>query len=110
MKIWTQSYRPFIMGGDVNAPVWIDIEPASEPYDLGKGYKGVTVISPSGKIFVAEIETGAIVGSKIREVRADIEAADEDTMRRQIEDARKRVERACHVHPNEFWRQLKGAS
>lgn len=108
MRIWTVGYRPFIMGGNVNAPVCIETE-ATGPFDLGKGWKGYVVVAPSGKTFVAESITGAIVGSTIEEVRADVATAAESIMIRQIEDAKKRAAEAEAVSADVFWRQLKGA-
>jgi hypothetical protein len=106
MKIWTNGYRPFIMGGDVNAPVFCDV-PVDGPFDLGKGYEGFLAVSPSGRTFVAESITGAIVGSTVAEVRKDVTTADEAIMKEQIAEAQKRVRRAERVSPADFWRMLK---
>lgn len=110
MKVWTEAYRPFIMGGDANAPVCCDLEPASPLLDLGKGYQGVLVVSPVGKTFIAETITGGIVGKYIDEVRADVESADEEVMKTQIQAGKLRSEVAVPVTQQEFWRLLRADS
>lgn len=107
MKVWTQAYRPFILGGNVHAPICCDIEPASACIDLGKGYQGMSIVSPGGKIFVVEVITGGIVGSSVSEVQADVSTADEAVMKQQIEDGLRQAENADWVTPQEFWRQLR---
>jgi hypothetical protein len=77
------------------------------PFDLGKGYEGFLAVSPHGQTFVAEAETGAIVGSTVREVRQDIETAEAAVMDAQITDAKKRVLKARTVSLSEFWRLLR---
>jgi hypothetical protein len=75
MKIWTRAYRPFLMGGNVNAPIICDV-PVSGPFDIGGGQQGYLAVSPKGHTFVAESVTGAIVGSTIKDVKTDIATAD----------------------------------
>lgn len=107
MKVWTSAYRPFILGGNVNAPIWCDIEPASAPIDLGKGYQGAVIVSPSGKTFVVEVITGGIVGSTVEGVKADIASAEDSILKEQMERESRRAETAEKVSPEDFWRQLK---
>ena len=103
MLIWTQGYSPWILGGDVHAPVGAEIA-VGECYDLGGGFKGYLVASPlTGETYVAEATTGAIVGSSLKEVRADISAADADTMTRQVEEAAEQVKRVRVEPAKEFW-------
>lgn len=106
VKIWTEAYRPWIMGGDCNAPVICDV-PVDGPFDLGGGYQGFLAMSPSGKTFVAESITGAIVGATVNAVRNDIKAADKTVMEEQVAHAKKRVLSTAPVSPNEFWRLLR---
>lgn len=110
MKVWTEAYRPFIVGGDVNAPVSCDLEPASSPLELGKGYMGVIVVSPVGKTFIVEVITGGIVGKYIDEVRKDVEDSDEEVLRAQIEIGKRRSEETVPVTQQEFWRVLRADS
>lgn len=105
MKIWTQAYRPFLMGGDVNAPICCELNVEGH-YDLGKGYYGCLVISPSGKTYVVEAITGGIVGRRIKDVRYDVEVADTSVIAQQIEDAKLKSQMAEPVSEKEFWRQL----
>jgi hypothetical protein len=108
MKIWTEAYRPWIMGGDCNAPISCEMDVIG-PFDLGKGYQGFLAISPLGKTFVAEGETGAIVGSTIEDVCNDIKTADEAVMEKQNAKARERVLYATPVTQDEFWKLLRAA-
>lgn len=108
MKIWTKAYRPFIMGGDCNAPIICDV-PVDGPFDLGVGYQGFLAVSPNGKTFVAESITGAIVGSTVDGVRKDIKVGDKAVMERQIAQAKELVLRADTVSQDEFWKLLRAA-
>jgi len=108
MRIWTEAYRPFIMGGDCNAPIVCAV-PVDGPFDLGAGQQGFLAVSPSGRTFVAEGVTGAIVGSTIEGVRRDVEMADRTVMEEQIASAEKRVLQATPVSRDEFWRLLRAA-
>lgn len=105
MRIWTEAYRPWMMGGDCNAPIICDV-PVDGPFDLG-GSQCFLATSPSGKTFVAEGITGAIVGPNIEIVRSDIEAVDETVVEGQIARAKIRVLRADTVSQDEFWRLLR---
>ncbi len=106
MRIWTEAYRPLIMGGDCNAPIICDV-PVTGPFDLGKGHQGFLAVSPNRKTFVAESITGAIVGSTVEAVRKDIKIADEAVMEEQVTSARRRVLRANTVSRDEFWNLLR---
>ena len=80
------------------------------PFDLGKGYQGCLMMSPlTGQTYVAESETGAIVGNTIAQVCHDIEEGDDKVMERQMADAREAIENAEHVSPEVFWRRMKDA-
>ena len=101
MKVWTEAYRPFMLG-DVHAPICTDIE-VGEPVDLGGGNVGYLVASPTGKTYVAEGTTGALVGSSIAQVREDISAADPAVLRKQLAWAAERVKAATLLEKDEFW-------
>lgn len=91
--LWTRGYRPFIMGGNVNAPLGVEIEVL--PVDLGKKFKGYIAVTPKGKTMIAEATTGAIVGTSLEEVKKDIQEGDLKTMKQQVKDAaemKKRME------------------
>ena len=105
-NIWTENYRPFIIGGDVNAPIMCNIDVLG-PYDLGKGFQGWLFATPSGKTLVAETQTGAIVGSTLEEVKNDIESASDTDLKENIEHAKRRVARAYMASEEEFWKRLK---
>ncbi len=108
MKIWTEAYRPFIMGGDVNAPIYCNV-PVEGPIDVGKGYKVFVATSPNGRTFIAESITGAVVGISLKEVCTDIRLADDLIMKKQITEAKERVLSAYLITPDEFWGLLRAA-
>jgi hypothetical protein len=107
MKIWTMGYFPFTLGGDVHRPICCDVE-VSGPHDLGFGYQGYVATSPNGRTFVAESETGAIVGPSLSDVINDISQGDPSIMRKQIEKAHETAKRAEELSPDRFWSLIKG--
>lgn len=107
MKVWTYGYRPFVMGGDVHPPVWCDINHMGGVLDLGKGYQGRAIISPEGRPFIVEFQTGGIVGDSLSDVRKDVADGDDAVMAKQIIDNIKVAERAIPVPVSEFWGYLK---
>ena len=102
MKVWTKQYRPFVMGGDVRRNIRCDL-PAEGPHDLGQDYLGYIVTSPGGRTFVAEKNSGAIIGDTLEAVRQDIREGDPALMARQVEEATKARDEAVTVEPEEFW-------
>ena len=109
LLVWTAGYNPWVMGGDVHAPVGTELE-VGEKIDLGKGYFGYLVVSPiSGNTHVAEAETGAFVGDSINDVRKDIEEADEKMMAEQIAAARERLKKVRRFSKEEFWGKFSDA-
>jgi hypothetical protein len=105
-NIWTWYYNPWKMGGSCNQPMLAEVE-CLGPYDLGKGYEGYYTVSPNGRTFVMEAETGAIVGYTLEEVRSDISSGDEQEMRDQIGLAKVAVIHAEHVTIDEFWKRMR---
>lgn len=85
-RIWTRAYRPFIMGGDVNAPIYTEVE-ATDPVDVGQDIQCFLVVAPNGRTFAAESETGAIVGDSIDAVKADMAEADPAVVAEQMAEA-----------------------
>jgi hypothetical protein len=107
ITVFTRSYRPFIMGGNVNAPVSADVE-ASGPFDLGQGFSGYLVVAPNGKTFVAEAESGGFVGPTIAEVKADIASCDDIAMMRtQVKENTAYGKAAQKMPAYKFWALLK---
>lgn len=106
IKVWTEAYRPFVMGGRVRYPVMAEVE-ATGPHALGKGYFGYLITAPDGSTLVAESETGALVGPTLEEVKADIKSATKQIMKEQIEHARERVKIAEQTSADNFWKMLR---
>ena len=111
MLVWTRGYTPFIKGGDVHGPIGIEIDDPGRQFDLDKGYVGYVIVSPiTGKTYVAEAETGAIVGSFLVGVRDDVTAADQKVMDQQIEEAREQQKCVRVLAPDKFWEMMRRAS
>jgi glycine/D-amino acid oxidase-like deaminating enzyme len=109
ITIWTYGHRPFVMGGAVDYPMGTEVE-ADGPHDLGKGYTGYLVTAPNGKTFVAESETGAIVGADLDFVRNDIKESDPEVVKKQIAHAREELKRLERVTPEQFWTAMRCAT
>ena len=84
MIIWTLGYRPFIMGGNVNAPVGVEVE-VTEPIELPEGPLVYEVALSDGRTAIAEATTGAIIGSSLAIVKRDVRQGDPEVMISQIE-------------------------
>ncbi len=107
MKIWTQAYRPFMMGGNVNAPITAEVEVSDNEMYVGKGYSIRTAISPKGKLFVVDVITGRIVGNDIEQVGKDISEGDENVMEKQIKDILEYKKTCDSISEEEFWNLLR---
>lgn len=106
ITVWTEAYRPWIVGGNCNAPICTTAD-VGEPMDIGHGMTAFVVVSPrTDDTYVAESTTGAFVGASIREVREDVAAADAAVMRKQLKDASIRFKKADAVAPELFWLYL----
>jgi len=110
MIVWTRAYRPFMMGGDVHAPIGIDLNPG-ERQDLGKGFYGYVIVSPvTSKIHIAEEQSGAFIGSSLKQVRNDIESCEDiEFMKQQVKDAIKTREKVDILNKDKFWELVSRA-
>lgn len=106
MLVWTEAYSPFIMGGDVNAPIATELE-GGEPVHLDHGVVVYLITSPCGKVFVAEGTTGAFVGTGLEQVKRDVANSDPDVICKQLTSARERVKKATILDNEQFWRMFK---
>lgn len=107
LTIWTEAYRPFLMGGDCNAPISTEVDTVDPPIDLGHGIEVYVITSPSGTCHIVEATTGALIGTDIDSVRRDVESADTEVMQRQIAEASERKIKANPVNEDQFWRLLE---
>jgi hypothetical protein len=103
LKIWTQGYQPFIMGGDVHAPLGAEVE-VGPIVEVGKGIQVRVVQAPPGKECVAEVTTGAIVGTSLEMVRDDIAVAAPAVILQQLEQAKQELLKVRWLTAEEFWR------
>ncbi len=104
--IWTLEYQPFRMGGDLHSPLATKVD-VGEPVDIGNDQQAFVIVSPSGKTFVAETRTGAIVGTDIEQVRKDVAAGDPEVIRQQLDKAAGDIKNARHVSNEVFWGMMR---
>lgn len=83
------KYNPWAFGPQAKF-VGIKVNKLKGPFDLGKGFTGYIATSPDGtKTDVVEATTGAVVGSSLDQVRADIEACEDvSVMQAQVDQAK----------------------
>ena len=106
MEIYTATYNPFIMGGDVHQFIKTEV-PVGEPQDLGKGYSAYLVTAPNGTAYIVEARTGALLGTDLSQVLEDVAQADTAIMEDQLSKSKLDFEKARLIQPAEFWRKLK---
>jgi hypothetical protein len=105
MIVWKKSYRPFILGGDVNAMLGVEVQ-VGEKFDLGGGYEGYLIANPfTGETRVAEATTGAIVADTLEQAREDVKTGDPEVMAEQLALAAKVVadKKIDVVSAEDFW-------
>lgn len=107
VRIWTEAYSPFICGGDVHAPISTEVY-AGDPVGIGMGVGVYVVVSPvSGKTYICETITGAIVGDSIKQVKADVASADPAVLAEQVAHAEERVKDARCISNEKFWSMFR---
>ena len=106
MEIYTATYNPFILGGDVHQFIKTDV-PVGEPQDLGKGYSAYLVTAPNGTVYVVEATTGALLGTNLSQVLEDVAQGAPAMMEDQLSKSKLDFEKARLIQPDEFWRKLK---
>jgi len=106
LTIWTACYSPWIMGGDVNAPIATEVE-VGKPISLGKGIKAYVIDAPNGDTYIAEASTGAFVGDDLGQVRKDVEEAEPAVMKLQIAQAKEQFKNARHLTEEDFWSRFR---
>lgn len=106
MEIYTKTYNPFILGGDVHQFIKTDV-PVGEPQDLGKGYSAYLVTAPNGTAYVVEATTGALLGTDLSQVLEDVVQGDPAIIENQLSKSKLDFEKARLIQPDEFWRKLK---
>lgn len=109
MIIWTEAYIPFIAGGDVNAPIGYEatvyVEVTLEGIEL------CIVQTPLTKptYVVAEKHSGAIAGTNVAEVIADIVKADRQIVAKQLAELLERRKKVNVLGSAEFWNRYARA-
>ena len=106
LPVWTKAYRPFMLGGNVNAPIATEVE-VGEATELAPGISVHVVVSPTGTAHVAEATTGAFVGTDIEQVRKDVQDADPEIIKDQLKKAKAELDGVDHLDPAVFWGLFK---
>lgn len=78
------------------------------PFDLGLGFQGYVAVSTlTGKTYVAEATTGAIVGPSLEQVKADIkDCGDKKVVQQQVDEAATLKKRARRIPAAMFWEKM----
>lgn len=107
MLIWTTGYRPFILGGNCNAPLGIEIseEELGPPIDLPFGFQAYEFENPnSGETHIIEKTSGAFIGNDLQQVCNDIEqCGDKEMMQKQVANALEQRRSVETMEPEKFW-------
>jgi len=108
LLIWTEAYSPFIMGGNVHAPIgcWARIGPA-DIVKLSDKVSVVEIISQNGDKCVAEMSSGGLVGKALADVRRDFAEADPAVVDKQLAAANVRKAVVRVLTPHEFWSRYR---
>lgn len=103
--IWTLSYRPFIMGGNVNQPM-CTIVPVLERKNI-EGFDFFSFQTPKGTIKICEAQTGAIIASSFEEVFENIEGVPKEVLQGQIDLGKHLAETADKKTNEEFFKSYR---
>lgn len=93
LEVWTRSYNPLILGGDVYGKVKCKMN-VEGPYDIGKGFKAYLVEDKDGNTKVAEEISGGIIGPDLETVRKDVAEGEKNVMQAQVKSGRQEREKA----------------
>jgi hypothetical protein len=104
-KIYTRLYTPFMMGGKTIRYISCEWN-VTGPHDIGKGFQAYIAIAPSGKPFIVEATTGAIIGDTLQGVREDVAAGTTDVMAKQVADSAINASESTLLSSNEFWSRM----
>lgn len=115
--IWTTNYSPFRLGPPEGI-IYTEVE-CSGPYELGLGFFGILAVDPkTGRTYVAEKTSGAIVGNSISQCKDDIRSAEppdgmtvQDFIKEQINRANAQWKRLPkeRLSPEEFFARMEKA-
>jgi hypothetical protein len=106
-RVWTQCYRPFRTGGDVNQPTSAKLT-ISGVIDLGKGFKAYTAISPKDNLtyFIDPVSHG-LLGVNLSDIKWGVENSTKTKINKQLAQMKKIGEKADTITANQFWSMLK---
>lgn len=106
--IYTRSYNAFRMGGDPHGFIKTKVE-VGDPVELSGGIKVHEICSPDGSTYIAEAQSGAIVGHSLDAVRADLAEADPAIVAAQLAEAQESVAKAEVLSNTDFWSKMARA-
>ena len=114
MKVYTEGYQPFRLGGDLSGPIATEIA-EYERVMLTEEHAGMVVENPVKKLHHVFLEAcGALVGTGpvreyvIAQARTDAETGDPAIMREQIKQGKKDCKSAEVLSFYDFFSMFKG--
>ena len=100
-KVWTIMHTPFVMGGNVNSPIFTSV-PVVERKTM-KGIEFFSFKTPKGSIRVCEAQTGGIIADSFDELKANIKGCTTKQLQKQIDEAKSTFKNAKKLSNKEFF-------
>ena len=104
-KIWTNTYRPFVMGGSVNEGIYT-IVPIIEKRTIND-FDFFSFQTSKGSIRVAESQTGGIIADSFEELIKNIEGCSKEVLQAQIDKAKSLITDMTEKTNEEFFSLYK---
>lgn len=104
MKIWTRTYTPFIMGGNINKNLATEIEfNDSDWFELANGFYGTKL---KNGFYVDKI-SGGLLGKDLNMIVNDIKSSTKEIIDEQLKDMIMERDKAIMVSNEEFFNKLR---
>lgn len=108
MRIWTQYYNAFVMGGscwqDMATEVDVDASPV---YEVGEGLYVVELVIPGKGPVFADLISGGLVGDDLEQMRTDTANRGAEQVRQDCLKMKERGAGAELVDEEKFWGRFK---
>lgn len=94
-------------GSDPHNPLFLSCDlPADGPHPVGNGFHCHLITIPSGRTFVAESTSGAIISDSLESVRREVSTGDTGDFTQQIRDGIRWAALAKPISQDEFHAML----
>lgn len=104
MKIWTRTYSPFTMGGNVNRNIATEVElDDSDWFEIANGFYGAKL---SNGFYVDKI-SGGLLGKDLDMIVEDIKSSTEEIINAQLQDMKLECDRAILISNEDFFEKLR---